>query len=149
VYAGVLLGPVLESGMADEPKTKDPGAATVETKTTGEASSSSKDVVLIHGTTADGKGLAVLRQRDNRIEPGLVMPIEHGKPIVGEVVTLQPRQEFPLLCDVKVEYDATKKTAEPQERRLTKGPGQVATDVYRANWDRIFQSKPKGSEGLN
>lgn len=133
--------------MADEPKTKDPGAA--EAKATGDASSSSKDVVLIHGTTADGKGLAVLRHREDRIERGLVMPIEHGKPIVGEVVTLQPRKEFPLLCDVKVEYDATKKIPEAQGRRLTKGPGQVATDVYRANWERIFQPKPKTNEGLN
>ncbi len=37
-----------------------------------------KDVVLIHGTSPDGKGLAVLRHRDNRLESGLVMPIEQG-----------------------------------------------------------------------
>jgi len=69
--------------------------------------SSTRDVVLIHGRSPDGKGLAVLRHRENRLEHGLVMPIEHGKPIHGEVVTLQPRREFPLICDVKVEYSPT------------------------------------------
>jgi hypothetical protein len=80
----------------------------------------------------------------------LVLPIEHGKPIVGEVVTLQPRREFPLLCDVKVEYSSRElKQTQGQERRLTKGPGQVATDVYRTNWERIFQPHSKSGSDLN
>lgn len=131
--------------MVDELKKKEPDAATP-----APSEGSSKDVLLIHGTTADGKGLAVLRHRDNRLERGLVMPLEHGKPIVGEVVTLEPHREFPLLCDVKVQYDpGATKSANVQEHRLTKGPGQVATDVYRNNWERIFQPKTKPSEGLN
>jgi hypothetical protein len=131
--------------MDPEQKKKEPSA---ELPSPVEASSS--DVVLIHGTTADGKGLAVLRHRENRLEHGLVMPIEPGKPIVGEIVTLQPRSEFPLLCDVKVHYDpGLPKSTEVQESRRTKGPGQVATDVYRSNWERIFQPKAKSGGDLN
>lgn len=135
----------------DESKRKAPDAeASPSSEGSSTSEASSQDVVLIHGTTPDGKGLAVLRHRENRLERGLVMPIEQGKPIVGEVVTLQPRREFPLLCDVKVEYDPGKAAStEGQERRLTKGPGQVATEVYRANWERIFRPKSKFSGELN
>jgi len=131
--------------MDHDSKKKDPN-----TDTSASEKAPSKDVVLIHGTTADGKGLAVLRQRENRLEHGLIMPIEQGKPIAGEVVTLQPRREFPLLCDVKVEYDpGVPKLAETQQQRSTKGPGQVATDVYRTNWERIFQPQAKSGNNLN
>ena len=111
----------------------------------------SKDVVLIHGTSEDGKALAVLRHRENRLERGLVMPIEHGKPIHGEVVTLKPRQEFPLICDVKVEYAPPEHAGDIVEdrRALAKGPGQVATDTYRTNWDRIFLSRQSSGDKLN
>lgn len=129
----------------DQESKKDPKG---ESSTASEKSGT--DVVLIHGTTADGKGLAVLRQREDKLERGLVMPIEQGKPIVGEVVTLQPRPDFPLLCDVKVEYDpATPTSSEVPKRLLAKGPGQVATDVYRTNWERIFQSRPESGSDLN
>jgi hypothetical protein len=132
--------------MDRDTKKTDPKANASET---GEGSG--KDVVLIHGPSPDGKGLAVLRHRDNRLERGLVMPIEHGRPIHGEVVTLQPRREFPLLCDVKVEYSPTEaQSALPTDTRgLAKGPGQVATDEYRTNWDRIFQSRTQSSGDLN
>jgi hypothetical protein len=113
--------------------------------------SSTRDVVLIHGRSPDGKGLAVLRHRENRLEHGLVMPIEHGKPIHGEVVTLQPRREFPLICDVKVEYSPTEaqSTVASDSHALAKGPGQIATDEYRTNWDRIFQPRTHSRGELN
>jgi hypothetical protein len=103
------------------------------------------DVVLINGRSPDGKGLSVIRHRNNELEQGLVMPLEQGKPIHGEVVTLQPRPEFPLLCDVRVE--CTRPNSEGSEARpVAKGPGQVATDQYRTNWDRIFD---RTRENLN
>ena len=114
--------------------------------------SSGRDVVLIHGPSPDGKGLAVLRHRENRLERGIVMPMEHGRPIHGEVVTLQPRREFPLICDVKVEYSAVHASTGSScgwPCALAKGPGQVATDEYRTNWDRIFQSRTHSSGDLN
>ena len=132
--------------MDRDEKKADPNASSVDS-----TESASRDVVLIHGTSADGKGLAVLRHRENRLERGLVLPIEHGKPIHGEVVTLKPRAEFPLICDVKVEYTPTEHSGDVAEdrRSLAKGPGQVATDTYRTNWDRIFQSRQSSGDKLN
>jgi hypothetical protein len=129
----------------DEKKSVPDARSDVNDETTG------KDVVLIHGTSPDGKGLAVLRHRDNRLERGLVMPIEQGKPIVGEVVTLKPRREFPLICDVKVEYNPSNDHDDvaTDRRSLGKGPGQVATDTYRTNWDRTFQSRTSSRGELN
>ncbi len=98
------------------------------------------DVALIHGRTPDGAGLRIVRRREDRVEVGALHPLKHGTPIVGEVVSLTPRPDFPLLCDVKVELPApVPQKAAPA--RVQKGPAQVATDRYRENWDRIFEPK--------
>jgi hypothetical protein len=47
--------------------------------------SSPSDVVLIHGRTDDQKGLKVLRARPEGVELGEVRPLEHGKPLAGDV----------------------------------------------------------------
>jgi hypothetical protein len=98
------------------------------------------DIALIHGKTADGEGLRIIRKRDDRIELGAVRPLKHGTPIVGEVVSLTPRTEFPLLCDVKVELEAPKQPNDTAAPSRT-GPAQVATAAYRDNWDRIWPQK--------
>ena len=95
------------------------------------------DVVLIHGVEPDGKGLRVLRYRDDKVETGAVRPLEEGKPIRGEVVRLKPRRDLPVVCDVEVELPATSQKSAPVRRA---GPAQVATDRYRENWDRIWKS---------
>jgi hypothetical protein len=97
------------------------------------------DLALIHGRTADGTGLRIVRQREGRIELGAVRPLKEGVPISGEVVSLTPRPEFPLLCDVKVELAASTAPADTSPARH--GPAQVATDRYRENWDRIWPHK--------
>lgn len=104
----------------------------------------SQDVALIHGRTPDGEGYRILRRREDRLELGAVHPLKEGVPITGEVVTLTPRPEVPLLCDVKTELAAPKRTADvaAPERH---GPAQVATDQYRENWDRIW-SQPRKAE---
>ena len=96
----------------------------------------SNDVALIHGRTPDGEGLNIIRKRQDRLEVGAVHPLKNGAPITGEVVSLTPRKEFPLLCDVKTELPApaSSDVAAP----ALKGPPQVATDRYRENWDRIW-----------
>jgi hypothetical protein len=104
--------------------------------------SESSDVALIHGKTADGEGLRIIRRRDDRIELGAVRPLKEGAPIVGEVVSLTPREEFPLLCDVKVQYSSPGARNDVAESPRH-GPAQVATDRYRENWDRIWMSKDK------
>lgn len=109
-----------------------------------EATPQHDDIALIHGRTDDGRGLKILRRRQDRIEAGAVMPLVPGKPIVGEVVRLEPRKESPLLCDVHVEY------APPAEARpTTAGPAQVASDRYRQNWDLVFGKSPTKEPALN
>ncbi len=95
------------------------------------------DVALIHGRTADGQGLRVIRRRDDRVELADVRPLEQGKPIHGEVVRMTPRSDFPLLCDVETELPAPSASTHSH-----KGPAQVATDTYRKNWDAIFHPAP-------
>ena len=47
---------------------------------------------------------------------------------------MQPRQDFPFLCDVKTEL------APPAGSRAATGPAQVATNSYRSGWDAIWGS---------
>lgn len=102
------------------------------------------DVALIHGRTDDGQGLKILRRRQNRLEIGAVVPLVPGKPIVGEVVRLEPRKESPLLCNVHVEY-----TPPSDARPTSAGPAQVSSERYRENWDQIFGKKAADKPVLN
>ncbi len=121
----------------------------------------SSDVVLIHGVTEDGKGLNVLRARDERLEVGQVRPLEEGKPLQGDVVKLKPRPEAPFVCDVEtqVKMPSSGATAPRTAARTAKvegaaearrkGPPQVATRAYRENWEAIWPTPAKKSELLN
>jgi hypothetical protein len=113
-------------------------------KATSKAAKASEDKVLIHGVSADGEKLAVLRARGDRVEAGVVSKVKEGEPLHGELVKLTPNPEFPLLCDVEVEYAAPNAPG----KRSHDGPAQVATASYRANWDAIF-SKKKPNAQLN
>ena len=107
----------------------------------------SADLALIHGRTADGEGLRIIRKRADRVELAAVHPLKEGVPITGEVVTLKPRAEFPLLCDVTTEIAAPEERADTAAKSRS-GPAQVATDQYRENWDRIWNRK-SGTELAN
>jgi hypothetical protein len=106
------------------------------------ASPATSDIALVHGVTADGEGLHILRARDNRIEFGAIRPLREGVPIRGEVVTLRPREDFPALCDVETRFVPPALPSDRQESpRLSPprtGPAQVATEDYRRNWDAIW-----------
>ncbi|MBN2192043.1 MAG: hypothetical protein JW751_04445 [Polyangiaceae bacterium] len=108
-----------------------------------DASPAKRDVVLVHGITSDGTGLEVLRARNEGIEQGALRPLEHGRPIHGDVVRLRRRPEHPLVFDVDSVLTPSAPTVEPTNR-TTKGPAQVASDLYRSNWDHIWlqQSDP-------
>jgi hypothetical protein len=89
------------------------------------------DLALIVGRTDDHEGVHVLRKRANRpLEMGTLRPLREGKPIQGDVLTLRPRPELPLLCDVTVELTAPRATSD--------GPPQVATEEYRRGWEVIW-----------
>ena len=109
--------------------------------------------MLIHGVSEDGKELAVLRARENRVEAGVVRQLKEGEALMGELVRLTPRPEQPLVCDVTVELPSpltqeASSRSEPTRQLSHGGPAQVATDSYRANWDAIW-SKPKKRAELN
>lgn len=110
------------------------------------------DVALLGGPTSDGKGVSILRARQGRLEAGEVRPLESGKPIAGEVVSLKPRQAFPMICDVETHMAAPQEAA-PKETgdvaRRRSGPAQVASDAYRENWETIYRRSKKEPELLN
>ena len=109
-------------------------------------------MALIHGRTADGEGLQILRARDNRLELGAIRPLREGVPITGEVVTLRPRPSFPALYDVEVQLKAPQTTADRQTARAAlphAGPARVATDDYRRNWDAIWSGPSAKSKLAN
>lgn len=94
-----------------------------------------------------------MRARQGRLEAGEVRPLESGRPISGEVVTLKPRQAFPLVCDVEThialpQQEATRERQADVARRRT-GPAQVASDAYRENWEAIYRHSKKEPELLN
>jgi len=102
------------------------------------------DVAVVCGVSGDGQGVDIIRKRGDRIETGTVRRLEQGKPIVGEVVRLKPRESSPLVYDVEVELPAPAQTASS----ASSGPAQVATDSYRKNWDAIY-GRPRKPQLLN
>ena len=98
------------------------------------------DVVVLGPPTPDGEGVRVLRAREERIETGELRALKEGKPITGEIVSLEPRKENPRVCDVKSSYA-------PSPSAPKKGPAQVASEKYRENWDEVFA--PRADRSLN
>jgi hypothetical protein len=103
-----------------------------ESRKKASASQKPQDVVLVYGRHEDGKGYEVLRQRGDAIQAATMRPLDEGKPIHGEVVRLQPREDSPVLFDVQVEHTP----------RISKGrPPKVATEQYRKGWESIWERK--------
>ncbi len=94
----------------------------------------------MHGVTEDGDGLRILRAREGRLEAGEVRPLQHGRPLHGELVRLTPRHDVPGLHDVQVLLPHGAPSI-PTPQAARQGPAQVATDTYRRNWDRIFSRR--------
>jgi hypothetical protein len=92
-----------------------------------------RDVAAVCGK--DERGVHIIRRRsdDGPIEAGIVQPLEEGKPITGEVISLQPREDLPFLFDVTTELEASSERSSGGG-----GPAQVATDSYRRGWDAIW-----------
>ncbi len=120
---------VLVMSQADDPTPKRPAEG--------------QDVVALGGPTEDGKGVHVLRARGDRIEAGELRPTEEGKPIVGELVKLEPRKDTPHICDVRESYRP------PAAAAPRKGPARVTGDGYREGWDRVFGGAGAGAPDRN
>ena len=102
------------------------------------------DVVLLGPPTTDGAGIHVIRAREERIETGELRALQEGRPITGEIVTLQPRKDNPRVCDVKESYAPPPAKGAASLGLGHKGPANVATDAYRDGWDEVFgKNAPK------
>jgi hypothetical protein len=118
----------------------------------GDGGSKSPDVVLVGGPSEDGQGVSILRVRDDRVEAGELRPAAEGKPIVGELVKLTPREEHQRLFDVEVLARgprATSTDARAPRSVPHKGPPRVASSSYRSGWERIFGSPPELDEAAD
>ena len=102
-----------------------------------------KDVAAVFGK--DERGLHILRRRgeEGPIEAGIIQPLEEGKPISGEVISMSPRDDVPFLFDVTTQVEAPK--VETTETPAS-GPAQVATDSYRKGWDAIWGRRPRSTQ---
>jgi hypothetical protein len=88
-----------------------------------------------------------LRTRKGKIEAGSISPLQHGKPISGDVVQLVPRKESAALFDVKTLHTSTRPKASTEDVALNR-PARVANDKYRKGWDQVF-AKRRPSSLLN
>ena len=133
-----------------------PSAAEV-TSTPKESPAPPKDVIVVGGPSEDGNGVSILRVRDTRVEAGELRNAAPGKPIVGELVKLSPREESDRLFDVEVlaksPYEAAGAEGATSSGGARKGPAKVASEAYRTGWEDIFggkASKPDaGNSDLN
>ena len=93
-----------------------------------------EDVAIVCGK--DEHGLHILRRRskDGPIEAGVLQPLQEGRPITGEVMSMRPRKDFPFLFDVKTELESPVAAT----TRESNGPAQVASSSYRSGWDAIW-----------
>ncbi len=104
------------------------------------------DVVFLHSKTADGKGIRALRARPGRVDLTEIRPIKEGKPISSEeIVSLHPREESPLIWDVETKYKPEPVGTSTTDSQSRIGPGQVASNLYRQNWETIFGKVRKKS----
>ena len=98
-----------------------------------------KDLALVFGRSEDesGEALHVLRRRaaTGNVEAGTVRPLREGRAITGEVVSLAPREDSPLLFDCETDRELS---SAPALEAAGNGPPQVATNEYRRGWDAIW-----------
>jgi len=98
-----------------------------------------KDLALVFGPSADGRGVHVLRRRSDSptVEAGILRPLEEGRAITGEVVHLEPRAEAPFLFDCETDEELSTPGARDA------GPPRVATEEYRRGWDAIWGGRAR------
>ncbi|MCL2723158.1 MAG: hypothetical protein FWD69_01855 [Polyangiaceae bacterium] len=119
--------------MSDDGKSSNGDSSAPSKPESSKPSKPSEDVVVLGPPTSDGQGVHVLRARNEQLEAGELRTLRDGQPIVGEILSLEPRKDQPRVCDVRESWPATRQ-ASPSH----KGPARVATTAYRAGWDEIF-----------
>lgn len=100
--------------------------------------------MFVRGPSEDGRGLDILRLKNDELSAGELREAKDGQPINGELIKLSQRSEHDRLYDVEVLAEGPRATTTaPAQPR--KGPPKVASDAYRAGWESIFGArKPPG-----
>lgn len=131
---GILIVKALAKKIPSSRERRHDEAPTAVAKHPAAPPSSSGDVALVFGK--DEHGTHILRRRSENapVEAGVLRPLQSGKPIDGEVISLSPRSDGPLLFDVKSELPSPYAAARP----TSDGPAQVATDAYRKGWEAMW-----------
>ena len=97
-----------------------------------------KDVVFLHSPSEDGKGIRVIRAREDALECAEIRPVVEGEPLKGDLVRLKRRQEHSRLFDVETVF-----SQEPPRQATLKGPARVTTHSFREGWDTVFAGARK------
>jgi hypothetical protein len=112
-------------------------------KAEGPSEGPGKDLAMVFGPSDDGQGYRMLRRRAGTdvVEAGTIRPLQEGRAITGEVVSLEQRPEAPFLFDCETDHELSTPGMHPQNG----GPPQVATDQYRRGWDAIWGSRSRNT----
>lgn len=141
---------------ADEHDAPPPGPDAAAAPIASQASPPADDVVLVHSRSEDGKGLNVIRKQGDALRAGQVRPVEEGKPLAGDLISLRPREESPALFNVVTHYRKPDRdgaeaaeSGPTSQKRPRSGPAQVSTEGYRAGWNSIWGKKKPQKATLN
>lgn len=95
--------------------------------------SDKKPEMLPLAVSGRGDVLGLVRD-EHGVRPTTFKPIEEGKPILGDLVTFQPREGSPI-----VDLEVTRMPGVPRPEETHRGgPARVTTDAYRDGWERVF-----------
>jgi len=99
----------------------------------------------------DEHGVHILRRRseDAPVEAGVMAPLAEGRPITGEVISLEQRKDVPFLFDVKTVLEDPHPESRQTETSGGDGPARVASDKYRKGWDAIWGRRGTPSRDVN
>jgi len=95
----------------------------------------SEDVAVVLGPSADGFRVVRIKgdpEHPDSVAAGIVRPMVPGQGTMGECVTLKQRGVSPVF-DIET---FAERAPTGSDRG---GPAQVATDAYRAGWERVFK----------
>lgn len=95
------------------------------------------------GPTEDAAGARILRVQGDTVRAGEVRALVSGAPLAkgAEVVRMKPIDASGVpVYEIESMYKREEEAAPAK-----KGPAQVATSAYRANWDTVFASKDQGA----
>ena len=79
----------------------------------------------------DGSHVAVRHTADHQIRIGFVRPLQEGKPVHGEVFTVEPKDEEHGVYRVQTIVDT----------KSSSGPAKVNSPAFHDGWERTFGGK--------